>query len=259
MKKTLLSIILPVLFFSVSVQAQIVSDEVWDLGGDNAEFPTGGDYATTTTVRGLNIVPGGSSFGEREPNAQTWPDGYTSVNRFRGQGHSAVGADGLPTRRYFHFAVDGPVAVKVWYRFSGTSTPRALIISDGNGVVLAKLDSPGDTDTRYLEVDYTGAGTDIHIFSSDNAVNYYKIEVSSTLLSNNDAASKVSTNVQAVGSQVLVSNVKSETTINVYTLTGALVKSLKASADTRFSLSTGLYIATVKTFEGEKSVKLLVK
>ncbi|AUS04333.1 T9SS type A sorting domain-containing protein [Pseudotamlana carrageenivorans] len=259
MKKQLLLIILPILLFSVTIQAQIVSDEVWDLGGNTSEFPAGDDYATTTTIRGLNIVPGGSTFGKREPNAQTWPDGYTSVNRFRGQGSSAVGTDGLPTRRYFRFEVGGAVAVKVWYRFSGTSTPRALIISDGNGNVLAKLDSPGDTDTRYLEVDYTGKGTDIHIFSSDNAVNYYKIEVSSTLLSNKDVNSKVSTHVQAVGNQVLVSNVTSATSINVYTLTGALVKSLRASSDTRFSLKSGFYIATVKTIEGEKSVKLLVR
>jgi hypothetical protein len=74
-----------------------------------------------------------------------------------------------------------------------------------------------------------------------------------------DSASNVSTNVQAAGNRIYVSNVKSTSEINIYSITGALVKSFKTNEDTNFSFKSGLWIATVKTFEGQKSVKLLIK
>ncbi|MCB0450884.1 MAG: T9SS type A sorting domain-containing protein [Confluentibacter sp.] len=75
----------------------------------------------------------------------------------------------------------------------------------------------------------------------------------------NDAISKVSTNVHAIGNRVYVSNVKSSTDIKIYSITGALVKSFKTNSDMDFTFQSGLYIATVKTSEGQKSVKLLTK
>ena len=42
-------------------------------------------------------------------------------------------------------------------------------------------------------------------------------------------------------------------------MTGALVKTIKTNTNTDFNFSTGLWIATVKTVEGTKAVKLLVK
>lgn len=74
-----------------------------------------------------------------------------------------------------------------------------------------------------------------------------------------DTASNVTTNVKAVGNKIYVSNVKSTSEINIYSITGALVKSFKTTEDTSFNLRAGLWIATVKTFEGQKSVKLLTK
>ncbi|WP_415864445.1 T9SS type A sorting domain-containing protein [Thalassobellus suaedae] len=56
-----------------------------------------------------------------------------------------------------------------------------------------------------------------------------------------------------------VSNVKSSTDINIYSITGALVKSLKTNKDTNFEFKSGLWIATVKTEEGQKSVKLFTR
>ncbi|MFG6687287.1 T9SS type A sorting domain-containing protein [Mariniflexile sp. HNIBRBA6329] len=71
--------------------------------------------------------------------------------------------------------------------------------------------------------------------------------------------STVSTDVRAIGNRIYVSNVKSTSEINIYSITGALVKSFKTNEDTNFSFQSGLYIATIKTFEGAKSVKLLMK
>jgi hypothetical protein len=56
-----------------------------------------------------------------------------------------------------------------------------------------------------------------------------------------------------------VSNVVSETQINVYSITGSLVKSLKTSGNTNFDLRNGVYIINAKSAEGEKSVKVIVQ
>ncbi|MFI1773441.1 hypothetical protein [Thalassobellus citreus] len=71
--------------------------------------------------------------------------------------------------------------------------------------------------------------------------------------------SNVSTNVKSYGNRVYVSNVKSATEVNIYSITGALVKSLKTNEDTNFAFKSGLWIATVKTIEGQKSVKFITK
>ena len=42
-------------------------------------------------------------------------------------------------------------------------------------------------------------------------------------------------------------------------MTGALVKSVKASENTSFELQSGVYIVNAKSAEGEKSVKVLVQ
>lgn len=69
---------------------------------------------------------------------------------------------------------------------------------------------------------------------------------------------KVSTNLNAIGNRIHVSNVISKSEVNIYSLTGALVKSFTTSEDVDFEFKAGLWIATIKTIEGQKSVKLLV-
>ncbi|MCH4553843.1 T9SS type A sorting domain-containing protein [Aestuariibaculum lutulentum] len=71
--------------------------------------------------------------------------------------------------------------------------------------------------------------------------------------------SKVSTNVRAMGNYIYITDVKSQTDVKIYSLTGALVKEFKTNEDVNFSFRSGIYIATVKTFEGSKAVKILVK
>jgi hypothetical protein len=77
------------------------------------------------------------------------------------------------------------------------------------------------------------------------------------ILGLNDVSSVVSTNVNAVGSKIFVSNVKSSTEVSVYSITGALVKSFKTDTDTDFNFKSGLWIVKIKTIDGEKSVKLI--
>lgn len=71
--------------------------------------------------------------------------------------------------------------------------------------------------------------------------------------------SSIATNVKAIGNRVYVSNVISSTEVNIYSLTGALVKTIKTKEDTDFAFRSGLWIATIKTAEGTKSVKFIAK
>ncbi|MNG35920.1 hypothetical protein D3C84_1227920 [compost metagenome] len=55
-----------------------------------------------------------------------------------------------------------------------------------------------------------------------------------------------------------MSNVKSDTQVDVYGISGVLVKSFKTGSDTSFDLNTGIYVVRSKSTEGEKSAKVLV-
>lgn len=232
-------------------------DKVWDFGNDTTNFPVGPAFSDTRVIDGLTLVGGGSDFATVEPNSGTWDDGYTSTNRLKSEGNSSVDGSGLPTRRYMEFPITSPVSVKLWYRFSGSGTPRAVVISDNTGAEVARFDSLGDSDRRYLEANYTGSGTSLLVFSENNAVNYYKLEVSSTLLSTNDETLGINTNIKSVNDRVFISNVHSSTQVDIYTITGSRLKTIKTNNDIDFILSPGIYIARIKTNKGEKSIKLI--
>lgn len=261
MKQKLLLIILLVLFFTAALRAQ---NHVWDLGNDTANWPTTAGFDVTTTIDGLTVVPGGSTTGTIEAKSVTWFSGtaneYTSTNRFKLNGSSGIdpsgGVDFMPTKRYVTFPVSGPVSVKIWFRPSGTSLPRALWVTDGSAEV-THYDGLGDTDPNYIEANYNGGAGNLYIFGANNSFNLFKIEISNTLLGNNEIKSQVSTSMKAISNRIYVSNVKTNTEVNIYSITGALVKSFKTKADTDFYFRTGLWIAIVKTNEGQKSFKLL--
>ncbi|WP_338407115.1 T9SS type A sorting domain-containing protein [uncultured Flavobacterium sp.] len=261
MKKNLLFILLFVILFTANSQAQ---NKVWDFGNDVTNFPVGPELSTTTVVDGLTLEPGGGSgFGVVESNSATWfadtAAEYVSVNRFKGGGNSNVdpsdGVTFMPTRRYLSFPVEGPVAVKIWMRQSGTSLPRALWVTDGTAAV-THYDGLGDTDPQYMEANYTGGAGNLYILCAGNAYNLYKIEISSTLLGLNDLVSPVETNIRSVKNKIYVYNTKTSTDVKIYSITGALVKEFKTNSDIDFDFKAGIYIATLTTADGKKSVKL---
>jgi hypothetical protein len=252
--------------------------KVWDFGGDpnytSAEqialWPVVAfNAAEATTVEKDNIFmvgdDSGDKFGQIEnAGGKTWDAGtadeYNAVNRFKCNGSGESAGVYMPTHSYLYFPVTDDVDVKVWYRASGTSNDRELYITDGT----ALLGSSGiatTTDPFTLLASKTGAGT-IYIYSANDSFNLYKIEVTGPgaadlVLGLNDKVSVVSTNIKAVGNRIFVSNVKTSTEVNIYSITGALVKSFKTNTDTDFNFKSGLWIATVKTEEGQKAVKLL--
>ncbi|MDO3695292.1 T9SS type A sorting domain-containing protein [Wenyingzhuangia sp. chi5] len=69
--------------------------------------------------------------------------------------------------------------------------------------------------------------------------------------------SNVSSNVNSFGGKVYISNVKTTTQVKVYSIAGVLVKTVTTKDDTSFELGSGIWIATVKTEEGMKSVKFV--
>lgn len=135
--------------------------------------------------------------------------------------------------------------------------PRALWVTDGTNEVMHFDGIDGDTSPQYIEANYNGGIGNIYIFGANNAFNLYQIEISSTLLGTNDLKANASTNLKAVGDRIYVSNVKTHTQVNIYSITGALVKSFNTNTDTDFAFRPGLWIAAVKTNEGQKSFKLL--
>lgn len=70
---------------------------------------------------------------------------------------------------------------------------------------------------------------------------------------------KVTTNIKAYNNMVYVTNVTTPSEVTIYSITGSLVKSFKTNTDDNFSLKSGLYVGVIKTNEGQKSFKILLK
>ena len=263
------------LLFGATLQAQT---KVWDFGGDPTY--TSQEQIDTWPVAPFNAPEGetvekdnlflvgdssGDQFGQIEnAGGATWEAGtsdeYGAINRFKFNGGSnPVGF--MPSYSYMYFPVSGPVDVKIWFRSGSSSdTERVLYISDGTSLVNS-FQANGTGDPLTMVGSYTGGAGNIYIYDS-NSFNLYKIEVTgpgADVLSVNENNLAFETTIKAIKDRVYISNVTSNAEINIYGLTGALVKSMTVNSDTDFSLNTGFYIATVKTSEGQKSVKLLVQ
>lgn len=260
MKQKLLYFILPLMFFAVTLQAQ---DKVWDFGNDSTNWPidTAGLQDTAIVKDNLGMYGVGSTnFGIIEASGTTFAtDGFTASNRFKMNGDSGISGN-MPSKRYLFLDVNGDITIKVWARTGGGGT-RTLFISDGDSNV-GSLAGPASGEHLILSYSYTGPATRLYIYN-DASCNLYKIEASpasalgTTTLSIDSKASPVSTNVHASGNRIYVSGVKTSSEINIYSITGALVKSFKTDEDMDFAFRTGFFIATIKTSEGEKSVKLV--
>ena len=252
MKKNLL-LILPIFLFTLVSNAQI---HVWDFGNDTTNWPINAGYNSsspaTTVIDGLTLISGGSAIGAIAASANSFSDGFTSVNMM--QVGSATGAP-APTKRGLSFPVNGPCVVKLWVFTS--STNRVASISDGTNVLASYTSMSPSPYKTILTANYTGGPGTIYVYTN-NTMNFAKLSVDG-ILGINDITPNDSAIFYTNANQVFVSNVKSNTTVNIYSITGALVKTIETSDDTSFELGTGLWIARVKSTEGEKSVKLLVR
>ena len=82
------------------------------------------------------------------------------------------------------------------------------------------------------------------------------------LISNENLGVKDNTPTSAVNvfgykNRIAISNVKSETSVAVYSITGARVKSFKTNQDIDFESQNGVWIVIIKAADGQKSVKII--
>lgn len=271
MKTKLLSLLFTTVLFTSAINAQT---KIWDLGGNVAPWAAtanpglaGGSGAVV--VDNLGLVPAGTStstvFGAINGSAKTFATtpAYTSVNRFQmnGGGSASTGTF-LPSQRYLYFTAAGSVSVEVCF-IGGGSGNRTMYVTDGTNV-LGSLTTPDSATNQVLTTTAAVVNGTVYIYG-DQACNLYRVKVTgplgtTTVLGTDDFQSQSTLKVVAANRQVNISNVISSTEVNVYNMTGALVKTLKIDADTTFDIpNSGLYVVNVKSAEGEKSVKVAIK
>jgi len=267
MKRKLLYLTTIVLSAFTTINAQTTT---WDLGNIGWTGPAAGVASGTPvinfaqTFENLTLVPHTSSttyFGVVEANKPaTFSDGFTATSRFKFNGGGSPSGN-KPTLRFLTFNVSGPCTIKIWFMGSGESA-RNLLVTDGTDV-FGNYPSANETSTYIETASYTGTGgRRIYIYGT-NSFNLYKIVVNGATvtapsLGVNDFQADAASNVFSNGKLVFVSNVKSDTEVDVYGISGVLVKSFKTGSDTSFDLNTGVYIVKSKSSEGEKTAKVLV-
>ena len=190
MKKKLLLLILPMLFSTLSINAQT---KIWDFGTDTTNWSAGFVAVGNEVKDNLGLFSGITGtpadpititdFAQVDANTATWADGYKSTNRLKLNGAGgidpAAGVEFTPKQRYLYFAAAGSVTIDVWYRLAGTSA-RVLYVTDGTKIV-GSVVGDGTTVPKNATFTYTGGATNLYIFGAGSSFNFYKIVVTGTL------------------------------------------------------------------------------
>ncbi len=263
MKKLLFSLALSLSAFISNFDAQV---RTWDFN-DSSKWTTA-DLSYTTDYDGLKFVMGASAFsGFTVQNAGPFSDGYSATQRLQFGGNSYGGSDNptsvyaAPTRRYLELAVTGKSTIKLWARGGGAN--RTIIVSDKiAGSVIGFGTFTSNTDIQIFTINYTGSATTLIIATGSGDNSLFKIEATNTeTMATNSSNTKSTANVFSNNNKIYVKDLDSKNTqISVYTANGTLVKSLKSNVDTNLEISAkGLYFVNLKSEDGEKSVKVLIK
>lgn len=136
-----------------------------------------------------------------------------------------------------------------WVNLSKSTLAPSQITYFATGTVLDFQIGSREDGLRIDKLVFATAGAELTVGDLDNGEK----------LSFNKNAQKVTTTIKAIGKNVSISNVTALTEVKIYSVTGVLAKAIEVSDDTNFNLSTGIWIATLKTAQGAKSVKLLVR
>lgn len=273
MKTKLLSSFAAIMLFAGVAHAQ----KTWDFGNDHTTWPLGSGYATNTVVDNLGMYGSApdaetqiTNFGAITTNNATFPDGFTATYRFQmnGAGYSGTTPLAMPSQRFVHFDVSGNCTVKVWFKTGSNGATRTVYVSDGINIVGSGTSNSGsNADFVTFTATYTGPATKLYVYGSA-ANNLYKMQVTGATVSgpvpvvmaNEQFTALQSVKVYGAKMQVNIANVTEATRIDVYSLTGALVKSVDTDNDTSFELPTaGLYIINLTSGESRKSVKVVLQ
>jgi hypothetical protein len=281
MKKTLLYLILPMLFTASTINAQTT---VWDFGNSTSSingaaavpaWPLSAGIGSTEMVvdkLGLFPITTNTNFGAVNANVASFTDGYTSVNRFQlNGGGGGTAGNLLPTQRYLYFTVDGACTVKVWFKTGSNGNARTVLCTNGttllgSGTSVGSLPGPA-VDLVIFTANISAAQAavgKIYIYGDTTSSNIYKIEVTGAnvttpALANKNFQKELDITVYAKQNKIFLSNLKSKTQVNVYNMLGSLVKSAQVDADTSLDVNSGVYIVNAKSADGEKSVKVIVQ
>lgn len=264
MKKNLLySVLTLMLITSVSV----AQTKVWDFGNDDTTWPLGSGIGNSPIVvdnLGLYPIATNTNFGAVTTSNTSFSDGFTAPRRFQMNGGGGVTAPTyMPIQRYLFFDVDGACTITVWFKTGSNGTQRSILVTDGTNLIGSAMSNNGTNgDNVILTTNYTNAtGGRIYVYG-DAACNLYKMEVTgasvSATLSSDSFNNKLTAKAYGADNKIHLSNIISETKVNVYSLTGQLVKSLNTSSDTNFELNKGFYIVNMESNEGRKSVKVIL-
>ena len=284
MKKTLLFSVITAVSLMGNINAQTTTWDftaqtpAWSSSGIAAiSGPAAGEYVDAQGL-GLHGIATNGNFGAHNTTSSaTWSapaDAFTGTYRVQtnGAGFSSGASDVLPTQRYFFLQVDNQCTVKVWFKSGSGGAVRKAIVSNGSVKYGEAATNTGSTtglptDGQFLSANVTSAGT--FFIYGDTAINIYKIQVEGANVSatpTNTLAVKDSTldanKVQVFSGndqQLFVKNIKSATTVQVYTMSGVLVKNLNVSSDVNLSLKQGNYIVNVLSNEGKLSKKVQIK
>lgn len=246
------------------------AQKVWDFTNDTTNWTTSTAGYTANTVKdNLGIYPGvtitTTPIGGIIPATVTFSDGFAATRYFR-MGQASVFAGNKPTERYLYFTPAAAGTIKIWFT-SGGGGSRSVKVTDGT-TEIGSASSANSTTPAILEVPFTQTSGTIYIYTSvGTGVNIFKIQVTGATgttpligtLGTDDFDTESAAVVFSSGKEVFVSNVKSSTQIDVFSLTGALVKSFQTDTDVSFGLNTGLYVVKAKSAEGQKSTKIVVR
>lgn len=237
--------------------------KVWDFSNDVTNWPlsTGiGLSAKVTDQLGLFPNATNINFGAVTAGGATYGDNWASgPNRLQTNG---AGSTGTVPARCLYFTVDGTCTVKVWFKHGSSSgIDRNAILS--NGTTVLSITPAAFSSTAILTGTIPAAGK--YYIYGDAAININKIEVTGAnvttpALSTENFLKESSVIILAKDSKINISNIKSKTQVEVYNITGNLVKTIHTDSDASFELETsGLCIVKAKSAEGEKAVIVIVK
>lgn len=263
MKKKLLSFMFTVVACTTVSYAQT---KVWDFGNDATTWPLSTGIGTSAIiVDNLGLYPNSTNgnFGAVNASSGTFSDSYVGANRFQlnGTGSPATGTF-LPSQRYLFMDVSGACTVKLWFRTGGSGT-RNMLLTNGTSLI-ATAGSGTSGDAVILTGSVTAAGR-IYLYA-DSSCNLYKLEVTgatvsttSTTLSSAAFEKELGATVYTTNKEVYVSNITEATTVKVFNVTGQLVKTVSISGNANFDLNHGLYILSLESTKGKKTVKIAIK
>ncbi|SFI52571.1 T9SS type A sorting domain-containing protein [Halpernia frigidisoli] len=114
--------------------------------------------------------------------------------------------------------------------------------------------------SKVLTTPFLTDGTEITTFNFTKGNDNWDPFAGLTTLAVSDTTSaKMGVNAFASGKKIYITEVKSSTEVKVYGMNGSLLKTINVNQESNFDFTTGLYIITLKSKDGIKSVKVLVK